>query len=168
MKTATTSALAVALALFMACGGVATAARDTAVKKQRIAIEGTFNSGAAKGSFKLIPLTPGPLKKDSGRFQTAFVGAPGNEISFIRNGQQITTASGGGRDRMTGKNGTFSLAPINLEGVSAGGTYTVFTARWTFESGTGVYEGLGGGGAVVFVTLPGHDTFRYEGYVRAA
>ena len=75
MTTRAILVAAVAVAVLATGSGVATGSADVAVKKQRIAIEGTFNSGAGAGKFKLIPLTPGPLKRDSGRFKTLFTGA---------------------------------------------------------------------------------------------
>lgn len=166
MKTRSSFAAGVVLALLATGSSVATGASDTAVKKQRIAIEGTFN--LAGGKFKLIPLTPGPLKQDSGRFQTAHSGIADNEVSFIRNGQKVSRSSGGVTDRMTGKNGTFSIASGSFEHVLAGGGDGILTGRWTFGSGTRAYEGLGGGGAFVAVMRLGPDSFRYEGYVRGA
>lgn len=169
MKTRSPLALAVVLALILATGSsVATGASDTAVKKQRIAIEGTHNSGTQTGKFTLIPLTPGPLKRDSGRFKTVSTGAPGNPPTpFIRNGQSVLQLTGGFSDQMTGKNGTFSLGSQGLELVSAGGVYAVLTGRWGLDRGTGAYAGAGGGGTFVMVSLPGDERFRYEGYVRA-
>ena len=164
MTTRSLVAAAVALGVLATGTGMATGSTDVAVKNQRIAIEGTFNSGAGTGTFKLIPLTPGPLKKDSGTFKSAFSGTPNDPTRRIRNGQSVEFVDG--RDDHAGKNGTFSVTQ-RVEIVSAGGIYAVLTGTWTFERGTGVYKGLAGGGAFAAVMLPGDDRFREEGFVRA-
>ena len=165
MKQRSSLAVAVSLTLFAAGSSIATGAHEVAVKKQRIAIEGTFSS--AGGAFKLIPLTPGPLKKDSGRFTTTFTGAPSNPPPpIVRNGQTVYQG-GSATDQMTGKHGTLRVSAAHIEGVSAGGAYAIYTGTSTFGRGTGVYAGLGGGGTFVAVILPGQDRFRYEGWVRA-
>lgn len=163
MTTRSLLVAVVTLAVLVAGSGAATGSTDVAVKKQRIAIEGTFSSGLGTGKFKLIPLTPGPLKKDSGTFKVGFSGTPIDPTPQIRNGQSVTFVAG--RDDHTGKNGTFSVTQ-RLEIVSAGGSYAVVTGTWTFERGTGVYEGLAGGGAVAAIVLPGDDRFRHEGFLR--
>ena len=69
---------------------------------------------------------------------------------------------------MTGKNGTFSLGSNASELVSAGGIYAVLTAELDLRAAERVpTRASAAGAAFVAVMLPGDDSFRYEGYVRA-
>lgn len=161
MTTRSLLVSAAALAVLAIGSSAATGSTEVAVKKQRIAIEGIFNLGTEKGTFKLIPLTPGPLKRDSGTFK-GFGSFDPNVL--VRNGQSVTLITG--RDDLTGKNGTFSVSQ-RVELISAGGVYGANVGTWTFDRGTGVYEGLTGGGGFAGVLLPGSMLrFREEGFVR--
>ena len=134
---------------------ITAAAAPTA--KQRIAIE---ERGDRNGTFKLIPLTPGPLKADAGTWM--FLGDT-QLPTVIRNGQQVTRYRGS--DGFKGKYGTFRLSVVSFV-VDAGGGFQAGTQTWSFRSGTGAYSGLGGGGAGAFVATPhGGGGDRFEGYV---
>ena len=138
------------------------------MNKQRIAIEGVFNGTTAKGTFKLVPLTPGPLKADSG----TFVGMGRVEPETIRNGQRVTVWTGS--DSYTGKNGSFTttqrLEQVTVGGPLAGGArYRIQTGTWTFVGGTGAYEGVTGQGAyanIIFPRYGNNGRFSEEGIVR--
>ena len=128
------------------------------VKKQRIAIEERVAHGARSGTFTLIPLTPGPLKADSGTFTFSVTTEP----TIIRNGQSITTYKG--VDELKGKRGTLRIPNVTAA-TAAGGGYGAGTATWSIRSGTGAYAGLKGSGRGAVVGTPEADLTRYEGYV---
>ena len=121
----------------------ATDATSAPVNKQRIAVEGVYSVVTSKGTFKLIPLTPGPLKADSGTFLGSGVVKP----EIIRNGQGVTVITGS--DSYAGKNGSFTmierLEEVTVGGPLAGGArYRILTGTWTFVGGTGAYEDVTG------------------------
>jgi hypothetical protein len=154
-----------ALTVLGAGSGVAGSSTNVAVKKQRIAIEGVFDVGTGTGTWKLIPLTPGPLGKDSGTFRAVSSGLPIDPTVLVKNGQTIELVSGG--DQMTGKRGTLSISQ-RLQLFPAGGSYKALTGTWVLNGGTGVYERLSGGGGFAAVLLPsGKSRLREEGFVRA-
>ena len=135
-----------------------------AVTKQRIAIVETGNPDPDVNAlfFELIPLSPGPLKHDSGAEY-----ATGNQNfgnPFIRDGQQVFPLVG--TDKLVGKNGTFML-PARLESVDLNTAYSIQTGTWSFKSGTGAYEGFTGRGrfAGVFMMQKNRVVNRLEGFV---
>jgi hypothetical protein len=134
-------------------------AAGPAAKWQRVAIE--ERGGANGGTFKLIPLTPGPIKADSGTWM--FLGAT-QKPTVILKGQTVKRFKG--TDQFTGKGGTFRIPSVSSV-LDAGGGFAVGTQTWSFSSGTGAYAGVSGGGAGAFVVTPsgrgGGD--RFEGYV---
>jgi hypothetical protein len=169
MRICTLLMSAAALGALAMTTSAATGATGAPVKKQRIVIEGTFNIGTSKGTFKLIPLTPGPLKQDSG----TFTGTGAFEPAVIRNGQRVTPVIGS--DRLTGKNGSFTVGQrleIVAAGgpVAAGGRYSVVTGTWSLSGGTGSYAGLAASGGYAAVAFPrvGNVRFSEEGIVRAS
>jgi hypothetical protein len=146
----------------------ATDATSAPVNKQRVAVEGVYSVVTGKGTFKLIPLTPGPLKADSGTLLGSGVVKP----KIIRNGQGVTVIAGS--DSYAGKNGSFTmierLEEVTVGGPLAGGArYRILTGTWTFVGGTGAYEDVTGQGAYASVTLPRYGNngrFSAEGIVR--
>jgi hypothetical protein len=157
--------IAAALAVLVTESGAAPGSTQTAVKQQRIAIESKFSFSTSKGTFRLIPLTPGPLKPDSGTFAIGGQATPNPPGEILEKGQtvELITAS----ERMTGKRGSFSIA-VRLKSRSAGGGYTADVGSWSFEQGTRAYAGLIGGGGIAAVTLPNSQLrVRREGIVRA-
>jgi hypothetical protein len=147
---------------------VATGSTTAPAKKQRVAIEGIFDTGAGKGTFRLVPLTPGPIKPDAGTF------TGGGEISpaVVRNGQEVTVITG--VDRHTGKHGSFTvtqrLTMVTVGGPLAGGArYRIVTGTWSFGGGTGDYEGVVGQGAYSAIQFPRYGNnvrFSEEGILR--
>jgi hypothetical protein len=136
------------------------AARSPASAKQRVAFEIRLNLATGKGTFTLLPLTAGPLKRDSG----TLVGGGDIKPAVIReNGQRMTLIVG--HDNHVGKHGTFQLAQ-RVESVNAGRGWSADTGTWSFVKGTGAYAGLSGGGGFASVGPPTGILFaREEGYV---
>lgn len=147
-----------ALSSALASGGAA----STNAVKQRIAIEERSPAAASgRGTFRLIPLTPGPLKADSGTF-TWSGGQSGSPA--IRNGQRVITYKG--VDVLQGKNGTLRIPNVTFV-VDAGGGYGAGKQTWSIAAGTGAYAHLTGGGAGANVGTPKRIVFtRYEGYAK--
>jgi hypothetical protein len=140
---------------------VGVASGGSTATKQRVAIDGTFHTGSESGTFKIVSLTAGALKKDSGKFTST--GNFGNP--YVRkNGQEVTVL--GGMDSYVGANGTLTVSQ-RLELVDAGKSYQVVTGTWSVVSGTGAYEGYQGGGTFAAAGAPSGATifFREEGYV---
>lgn len=156
-QAAAGTAVLVAVVLLSASASVGQA--RAFAKQQRIAIEERITLGAQGGTFRLIPLTPGPFKADSGTLNYTAQQLP----TVIRDGQRTTRYKG--TDTLTGKRGTLSIA--NTTAVTdAGGGYSVGTGTWSLGRSTGTYAGLTGGGrAAVAGTPRGLITTRYEGYV---
>ena len=140
---------------------VAVASGGAAASKQRVAIDGKFILGSETGTFKLISLSGGALKADSG----AFTGSGNLSQPVVRkNGQEVTLISG--TDTYTGKNGTLIVAQ-RVEGVAAGRGYSIDTGTWKVVSGTGAYAGYTGGGTFAAAATPSNLAlfFREEGYL---
>jgi len=164
-------AATISAAMLGVVASVSSAATDSTsapVNKQRIAIEGVFGWTTLKGTFKLVPLTPGPLKADSG----TFIARGEFKRETIRNGQRVTVYTSS--DSHTGKNGSFTmtqrLEQVTVGGPLAGGArYRILTGTWTLVGGTGAYEGVTGQGAYAAITFPRHGNngrFSEEGIVR--
>lgn len=155
-QTAAGTAVLVAAAFLSASASVAQA--RTHATKQRIAIEERITLGAQSGTFRLIPLTPGPLKADSGTLTYMAQQVP----AVIRDGQRAARYKG--TDVLAGKRGTLRI-PNTTASTDAGGGYSVGTGTWSFGRGTGTYAGLSGRGrASVAATPSGLIMTRYEGY----
>jgi hypothetical protein len=130
--------------------------------KQRIAIEekATVEFGGS-GTFKLIPLTGGPVKADAGTltFTGAFRGIR------IQGGQEVKTYAG--VDTLKGKHGTLRIKATNTK-TDSGFGYSGGVSTWSIAEGTGAYGGLTGGGRGTVVGTPSLTVIgRYEGYVTA-
>lgn len=126
--------------------------------KQRISILGKLGTGSGP-TFQLIPLTKGPLKRDSGTFlANGQINGP-----VISNGQRVKTILG--YDDLTGYQGTFKMSQ-SVESVAIGGGYTVDTGTWSLQGLTGAYAGLTGEGRFAAVGFPsGKLLSRQEGWV---
>jgi hypothetical protein len=148
MKIRRTTALVVLLACASALVLLSVASAGSRATKQRISFLQTFNVQTGAGTWKLIPLSPGPLEADSGKQNGD--GAAG--ASVLRNGQRVTPISGS--DRMTGKQGTLVISQ-NLVSTNVGKRYSADIGTWKFVSGTGAYKALSGGGRFAGVGLPG-------------
>jgi hypothetical protein len=129
--------------------------------KQRVAIDGKFSTSSGTGTFKIIPLTSGALKADSGKFTgTGNIGQP----VVRKNGQEVTVI--GGTDGYAGAKGTLNVAQ-RLDSVAAGRDYGVVTGTWVVVTSTGAYAGYKGGGTFSAVQTPSGAVlfFREEGYL---
>ncbi len=157
------TALTLAVAGLLAVSVISVAAGAPSATKQRIAIQGTFNTTTGEGTFTVIPLTPGLLKRDSGTFS----GDGDIKPTVVRkNGQSVTVIVG--QDNLTGKHGTFTVSQ-QIESIQVGGNYWTDRGTWSFETGTGAYAGLRGGGVFAAAGLPkGLLRFREEGYVASS
>jgi hypothetical protein len=128
------------------------------VKKQRVAIEGVYSLGSGTGTFKLTPLSAGPLKADAGTLKTIGLGSLQDPPApFIRNGQSRSLIVGS--DVYTGRRGSFTVAEKD-ELVNAGAElpdgsrYGVSTGTWKLGHGTGAYAGIVGKGADAAILFP--------------
>lgn len=152
---------AVLIAAVVSITLVGVASGGPTATKQRVAIDGKFDINAESGTFKIILLTAGALKADSGKFTgTGNIGSP----VVRKNGQEVTTITG--TDAYAGAKGTLNVAQ-RLDSVAAGRGYGVVTGTWVVASGTGAYEGYTGGGTFSAVELPSGAAlfFREEGYL---
>jgi hypothetical protein len=155
----TTAGVAVLVAVvFLPVSASAGQARAL-VKKQRIAIEERIAPAAQSGTFRLIPLTPGAVKADSGTLTYTAQQLP----TVMPDGQR--TARYKGIDTLSGKRGTLRISNATAS-TDAGGGYSVGTGTWSLGHGTNKYTGLiGNGRASVAGTPSGLIITRYEGYV---
>jgi hypothetical protein len=150
----TAAAAAIATALVVAIGASA-----SPQAKQRIAIEEAVKGTARTGTFTLFPLTPGPLKQDSGTFAFEIKASP----TVVRGGQRVTKYTG--VNELTGKRGTLRITNVFTTS-RAGGGNIVGTGTWSATRGTKAYAGVMGGGRGSAVLTPRGFIFtRYEGYV---
>ena len=132
------AAVAAITAALLAGGATA---RST-IKHQRVAI--VLNDTAS--TFTLTPLTPGPVKQDSG----AFTACCWINRDIARDGLSVSL----GNPRLTfkGNRGTFSWRG-QLTFVDLDNGYTVATAQWEIIGGTGAYAHLEGHGRQAFVEM---------------
>jgi hypothetical protein len=167
LMVAAVVAAVVALAYGLGASGGITEADSLApagprATAQRIAVTGKANLETNKGTFQLIPLTKGPLTKDSGPVRACSIPCSLRK-SFIRNGQRITPILGG--DTYVGKRGTFQLYQ-RLESVDVAFGYSIQTGSWELRNGTGAYAGFKGSGRFAGVGFPAFRTYtRQEGFV---
>jgi hypothetical protein len=145
------------LAIVAAAVLTAAGAAGTAAPKQRIAIEQRVANQA--GTFKLIPLAPGPIKADSGKlFYTL---KPGAVVTTL--GQRATTYTV--KQTLRGKRGVIQLTGVT-KSTDAGSGYLSGSGTWSVADGTRAYAGLRGSGRESGVLTPAMVFFtRYEGYV---
>ena len=114
-------------------------------KKQRVVILAQLVLATNKEKFTLTPLSPGPLKKDSG----TGVGSGVLKPAIIENGQEVVVIIG--KDILTGKRGNFVLTQV-VRSVKAGRPgETADTGTWKFIGKTGAYKGVSGGGGFAAV-----------------
>jgi hypothetical protein len=137
----------------------AAGAAGTAVTKQRIAIEERAVSDKPSGTFKLIPLTTGPIKPDSGSASFSLK----RRGTSTASGQRVTTYAV--KETLTGKRGVLEISAVT-KSTDAGGGYLAGSGSWSVAGGTKAYAGLRGGGGESGVLTPRKVIFtRYEGYV---
>ncbi|MGZ8694535.1 MAG: hypothetical protein ACXWYS_03765 [Gaiellaceae bacterium] len=150
-----------AIASLLVVGSLAAAAPGGhTASRQRIAIDGTFNTATGKSTWRLIPLTTGALKGDSG---TGVGTGKAKPARIQPSGQSMIAISGG--DALTGRRGTIELVE-RVTSFKAGSRYTADVGTWSFAGRTGAYAGYTGGGGFGAVYLPsGLLKFRMEGYV---
>lgn len=150
---------AVLIVVAVAVTLVAAASGGSFAAKQRMAIDGKFSPSTGSGTFKIVPLTSGALKADSG----AFTGTGTISKAVIRGGQTVTVIVG--TDSYVGAKGTLNVSQ-RLVSVAAGRNHNVVTGAWKVVSGTGAYEGYEGGGTFAAAQIPsGPLLFREEGNV---
>ena len=156
------SASALAVAVLSAAVIASAASAGPSAQRQRVAIEGRLVLATNKGTWTLIPLSGGPLKKDSG---TSVGGGSIKPPVIRRNGQKVTVIIG--KDVHTSKKGTFVMTQ-RVESVLAARGDNADTGTWAFKSGTGIYKGVTGSGgfASVCCAKTGILYSRQEGYLR--
>ena len=124
--------------LAAAVAAIATAgsgARNHQMRNQRIAI--TFHSLAQ--SFVLVPLTPGPMRRDSGSYSSCCW----TRRFSTRDGESMEIDDP--TVTMKGKRGTFTWHE-RLTFVDIDNGYDVATGPWKITRGTGAYVHLRGHG----------------------
>jgi hypothetical protein len=142
---------------------VAAGTADATGKKQRIAIEERFNALGSTGSWRVTPLTPGRLDRDSGSLSYT-----GNITgTAMRNGARVNLIRG--RHTLTGRGGTVTVSHrVESADVRLGSGYSADVGTWKVVGGTGSYAGLTGGGRLAAVAMPNGTVFvRQEGWVVA-
>jgi hypothetical protein len=136
----------------------AVASAGPVAAKQRIAIQGT-RTAAGSDTGVLMPLTSGPLGRDSG----TLTGCCWSERTVMRDGQSIDI-----NDPLL----TFTLKQGSLvtrsrvEWIDVGNGYSIGTHTWKVVRGTGDYARLEGHGRGAVAGLPnGALKWRFEGIV---
>jgi hypothetical protein len=153
MRTKLTAVAALAVAA-VTLTAVASAGSTTA--KQRVAIHLKGATG-----FVLTPLTPGPIKPDTGTATFCCW----TERHIMRNGQAIDINNP--QMTLAGKHGT--VVTRNVIGwIDVPDGYSLFTGTWKVIHGTGVYAGLTGGGGAAGVGLPnGNSQVTFQGFLNS-
>jgi hypothetical protein len=107
--------------------------------RQRVAIvtQGV-QSDPGSGTFELIPVRAGALKRDSGTERATF-----DKRIVMREGQTVTITHG--VETLEGKRGSLK-AHFRIEWVDAGNGYQVATGTWEAMRGTGQHALIAGGG----------------------
>jgi hypothetical protein len=128
-----------------AVGGIAAllaggATAGSAAKQQRIAIV----LGSNASTFKLTPLSSGPVHSDSGTVTACCW----TRHVFVRDGQSAEIDNP--KLTFTSQHGTFTWR-ARITFVDINNNYTVATAVWKITHGTGVYAHLEGHGRQAFV-----------------
>jgi hypothetical protein len=138
------------------------AAAGTDATKQRIAINAKVRP---EGTFVLVPLRPGSLKRDSGTFNAA--GGSGRTVT--RNGQEVLIYTNAWT--LGGKRGSVTLreqiewVSIGRDGNRDGQDDTVATGTWKVVGGTGAYARIAGGGGSGHAGLEVGWIARFEGFL---
>ena len=154
-----------ALVLLLACASavllLSVASAGPKGKKQCVSFLMNFNPSTETATWRLVPLTAGPLKSDSG--SSTGGGSIGDVL--LSNGQRVTPINGS--DMMTGKHGTL-LVSQKLVSTNVGNQYSADIGTWKFVRGTGAYKNVTGGGRFAGVGLPSGDTvlINQEGCLR--
>jgi hypothetical protein len=149
-----------AAAVLVASSGSASVGTVSATTaKQKIKIEQKSSPGSKVSTFRLIPLTAGPLAADSGTFTSSAK----LQRTVVRNGKKVWFYSG--FDNLKGKHGTMRISGLSAVTTARGGYY-VGVGTWKIRTGTGAYAGVSGGGSAKAVAAPsGAAQGRYTGYV---
>lgn len=153
--------LAVAVTSVLAALLVSASVAAPQETRQRIAIEVRFSPLTGVGTWRVIPLTPGPIARGTGKIvSTDYVTGKGR-----RNGGEVTLIRG--RQTLRGTQGTIRLTQrVESAEVQLGMAYSAEVGSWTFSSGTGSFAGFEGGGRIAGVSLPsGIVLGRHEGWV---
>src|SRR3954454_5341468 len=107
---------------------------------------GTFDTNTGAGTWRLVPLTKGPLKADSGT-----ISGSGKIVGrSLRNGQRVTLIEGG--DTLLGKRGSFGISQ-NVTSTEVAPGISADIGTWRFHAGIGAYERVSGGGRFAAVAL---------------
>ena len=140
---------------------LAAAGQNGKMTRQRIAIEERVDTLTGKGTWRLIPLTPGPISRDSGKVvcTTRVVG------TAMREGARVTLIVG--HHELTGKRGTITISQeVESADVALGSAYSTDVGAWKLRRGTSACADLHGGGRFAAVGLPsGTVLARQEGWV---
>jgi hypothetical protein len=139
---------------------VCTAFAGSEVTRQRIAIEGRFDTTSGKSAWRLVPVSGGPLGRDSGKG----TGTGNAKMAVVKpNGQSVIPLTGG--DSLRSALGTLELTE-NVGSHDAGNGFSADTGTWKLVGATGAYAGYRGGGGFAAVGTPrGIVNFRTDGYV---
>jgi hypothetical protein len=151
--------LAAAVLLATSSGSASVGGVTATTAKQKIAIEEKSAAGSKISTFKLIPLSAGPLAADSGTFTSSAKLLR----TVIRNGKKVWFYSG--FDNLKGKHGTMRISGLSAVTTARGGYY-VGVGTWKIRAGTGAYAGVSGGGDAKAVAAPGGAASgHYTGYI---
>jgi hypothetical protein len=162
--TVRNSSRTLGVALAICCAGVVAVngAASTSAARQRIAIEERVGIATSKGTFRLIPLTRGAVKADSGTAKLAMK----RRGPYVVNGQSVTTYDM--LEELVGRRGTFAIRS-SMRSTQAGGDYLIASGSWSVSPpGAKSYVGFRARGAASAVLdLLNVIRTRYEGYVIA-
>jgi hypothetical protein len=142
-----------AIVLTAATAAAPVTAKERATR-QRIAIQ-----SKADGSFVLVPLTSGSMRRDTG--SAAF--CCWTETHVTRDGQAIDIDDP--QMTLTSTRGKLIVRnPIGFVDIPGG--WAVFTGTWKIVRGTGDYAGISGGGRAAGIMLAdGSAKSTFEGFI---
>jgi hypothetical protein len=151
-----------ALVVLLACAAaslLSVASAASKATKQQVSILADFNTQTGGATWELIPLSPGPLKRDKGSSQ----GGGEVKAQTLLNGQRVTPIIGS--DSLTGKRGTLVISQ-KIVITQVGQRFHSGIGTWRVVRGTGAYKGITGGGRYADVGLPGGTVLvNQEGYL---